>query len=182
MPIAAASDALVRHLRVRLGEAGAPDGWNVEATTLREARMAGPDRGVALVLWRVQPDEPAGDGDPPARIASKADPPDGGGLVLRYLLLVRGGGDGRAEQEMLGRCMATLHQHPVVEGPGAPPGGVAAEALVVTIEALPDDAYLALVAACGDPPALMVPYAARNVRLLPPAAGRVPDSPGTEPL
>jgi hypothetical protein len=179
MPIAAASDALVRHLRARLGEAGALDGWDVEAMTLRETRGAEPGRGVALVLWRVQPDEPAGEGDgPPARIASRADPPDGGGLVLRYLLVARGK-DGRAEQTMLGRCMAVLDQHPVVEGPGAP-GGIAATALVVTIETPPDDVYWELAKACGDPPPLVVPYAVRNVGLLPPTAGRMPDSPGTD--
>ncbi len=33
MPIAAASDTLVRHLRARLEEADAPDGWTVGATT-----------------------------------------------------------------------------------------------------------------------------------------------------
>lgn len=180
MPIAAASDALVRHLRARLDEAGALEGWDVEAATLREAREDGDSRGrrrVALVLWRVQPDEP-GRGDLPARAASQADPPDGGGLVLRYLLLARGG-DGRAEQTMLGRCMAVLDQHPVVEEPRAP-GDIAAMALVVTVETPPDDAYRALAAACGDPPPLLVPYTVRNVRLLPPTAGRVPDAPGTE--
>ena len=56
MPIAAASAALVRHLRARLGEAGALDGWDVQAMTLREVRAAESGRGVALVLWRVQPD------------------------------------------------------------------------------------------------------------------------------
>lgn len=184
MPIAAASDALARHLRARLDEAGALDGWDVEATTVREASEDGDGqrqrhrRHVALVLWRVQPDEPGGRGDLPARAASQAAPPDGGGLVLRYLLLVRGG-DGRAEQTMLGRCMAVLDQHPVVEEPGAP-GDIAAMALVVTVETPPDDAYRALAAACGDPPPLVVPYSVRNVRLLPPTAGRVPDAPGTE--
>ena len=178
MPIASASDTLVRHLHDRLAEAGVLDGWDVVATTLREARegRAG-SRRVAFVLWRVQPDEPARD-ELPARIASKADPPNGGGLVLRYLLLVRGD-DGRAEQTMLGRCMAVLHQHPVVEGPGTP-GGLDAMALVVTIETPPDDTYRGLAGACGDPPPLVVPYTVRNVRLLPPMAGRVPDPPGTE--
>ncbi|GAA0569557.1 hypothetical protein GCM10009416_05000 [Craurococcus roseus] len=178
MPIASAGNALVRHLRDRLAEAGALDGWEVEATTLREAREgAAGRRRVALALWRVQPDEAARD-DLPARVASEADPPDGDGLVLRYLLLARGD-DGRAEQTMLGRCMAVLHQHPVVEGPGAP-GGLDATALVVTIETPPDDTYRALAGACGDPPPLVVPYTVRNVRLLPPTVGRVPDPPGTE--
>ncbi len=177
MPITAASDALVRHLRARLDEAGGLDGWDIRATTLRDARAAEAGRGIALVLWRVQPDEPAGEDDPPARIASQADPPDGGGLVLRYLLLARAE-DGRAEQAMLGRCLAVLHRHPVVEGPGAP-GDIAATALVVTIETPPDDVYWKAVEACGSPPPLVVPYAVRNVRLLPPTAGRVPDPPGT---
>lgn len=178
MPIASASDALVRHLRDRLAEAGALDGWEVEATTLREIREGrGGGRRVALALWRVQPDEAARD-DLLARAASEADPPDGGGLALRYLLLARGD-DGRAEQTMLGRCMAVLHQHPVVEEPGAL-GGLDATALVVTIETPPDDTYRALAEACGDPPPLVVPYTVRNVRLLPPTAGRVPDPPGTE--
>ena len=176
MPIAAASDALVRHLRARLEEAGALDGWTVEATTLPEART-NPGHGVALVLWRVQPDEPAGDTSP-LRTASKGDPPEGGGLKLRYLLVVRGS-DGGAEQTMLGRCMAVLDRHPVAEEAGAP-GSIAAEALVVAIEAPPDDTYVRLAAACGDPPPLVVPYVARSVRLRPPAAGRIPDPPGTE--
>jgi hypothetical protein len=111
------------------------------------------------------------------RTASKADPRDGGGLKLRYLLVVRGGSDGEAEQTMLGRCMAALDRHPVVEEAGAP-GNVAADALVVTIETPPDDAYLRLVEACGDPPPLVVPYTVRSVRLRPPAAGRIPDPPG----
>ena len=38
MPIAAASEALVRHLRARLEEADALEGWTAEATTLPEAR------------------------------------------------------------------------------------------------------------------------------------------------
>ena len=59
MPIAAASAALVRHLRDRLEEAGALEGWTVEAMTLPEARTR-PGHGIALVLWRVQPDEPQG--------------------------------------------------------------------------------------------------------------------------
>jgi hypothetical protein len=176
MPIAAASDALVRHLRARLEEAGALDGWTVEVTTLPEART-NPGHGVALVLWRVQPDEPAGDTSP-LRTASKGDPPEGGGLRLRYLLVVRGS-DGYAEQTMLGRCMAVLDRHPVAEGAGAP-GAIAADALVMAIEAPPDDAYLRLAAACGDPPPLVVPYVARSVRLRPPAAGRIPDPPGTK--
>ncbi len=176
MPIAAASDALVRHLRARLEEAGALEGWTVTAMTLPEART-NPGHGITLVLWRVQPDEPAGDTSP-LRTASKADPPEGVGLKLRYLLVVRGS-DGQAEQTMLGRCMAVLDQHPVAEETGAP-GSIAADALVVAIEAPPDDAYIRLAEACGDPPPLMVPYVARSVRLRPPVAGRIPDPPGTE--
>ncbi len=80
---------------------------------------------------------------------------------------------------MLGRCMAVLDRHPVVEDAGAR-GSVAAEALVVTVETPADEAYLRLVEACGDPPPLVVPYAVRSVRLRPPAAGRIPDPPGTE--
>jgi hypothetical protein len=176
MPIAAASDALVRHLRARLEEAGALSGLAIEAMTLPEARTK-PGHGVALVLWRVQPDEPAGDTSP-LRTASKADPPEGGGLKLRYLLVVRGS-DGEAEQTMLGRCMAVLDRHPVVEEARAP-GSVAADALVVTLEAPPDEAYLRLVEACGDPPPLVAPYTVRSVRLRLPAAGRIPDPPGTD--
>jgi hypothetical protein len=127
MPIATASDTLVRHLRARLEEAGAPDGWTVDATTLPGART-NPGHGITLVLWRVQPDEPAGDTSP-LRAASKGDPPEGGGLKLRYLLMVRGH-DGGAEQTMLGRCMAALDRHPVAGETGAP-GGIAADALVV---------------------------------------------------
>ena len=147
------------------------------ATTLPEARTK-PGLGIALVLWRVQPDEPAGDTSP-LRTASKADPPDGGGLKLRYLLVVRGGAGGEAEQAMLGRCMAALDRHPVVEDAGTP-GGIAAEALVVTVETPADEAYLRLVEACGDPPPLVVPYAVRSVQLRPPTAGRIPDPPGTD--
>jgi hypothetical protein len=80
---------------------------------------------------------------------------------------------------MLGRCMAALDRHPVVEDAGAR-GGIAAEALVVTVETPADEAYLRLVEACGDPPPLVVPYAVRSVRLRPPTAGRIPDPPGTE--
>ena len=80
MPIAAASDALVRHLHARLEEAGALEGLTIETMNLPEAR-ANPGHGVALVLWRVQPDEPAGDTSP-LRTASEGDPPDGGGLKL----------------------------------------------------------------------------------------------------
>ena len=176
MPIAASSAALVRHLRALLEEAGALEGLAIKAMTLPEART-NPGHGIAFVLWRVQPDEPAGDTSP-LRTASKADPPEGGGLKLRYLLVVRAG-EGEAEQAMLGRCMAVLDRHPVVEGAGAP-GGVAAEALVVAVETPADDVYLRLVEALGDPPPLMVPYAVRSVRLRPPAAGRIPDPPGTK--
>lgn len=176
MPIAAASAALVRHLRNRLAEAEALDGWPIEAMTLPEARTK-PGHGIALVLWRVQPDEPAGDTFP-VRTASKGDPPEGAGLALRYLLVVRGH-DGEAEQTMLGRCMAVLDRHPMVEEAGAP-GDITAEALVVSVETPSDEAYLQLVAACGDPPPLIVPYMVRSLRLRPPEAGRIPDRPGTE--
>ena len=129
------------------------------------------------MLWRVQPDEPAGDTSP-LRTASKGDPPDGLGLKLRYLLVVRGN-DGGAEQTMLGRCMAVLDRHPVAEEPEEA-GGISADALVVAIETPPDDAYLRLAEACGDPPPLAVPYVVRSVRLRSPVAGRIPDAPGTE--
>jgi hypothetical protein len=175
VPIAAASDAFACHLRGRLEEAGALEGWTVRAVTLREAR-AKPEDGIALVLWRVQPDEPSGD-DPPLRAASRADPPEGVGLRLRYLLVVRGA-DAGAEQTMLGRCMAALDQHPVVQEVGTP-GGAPAAALVVAVEQPPDDAYLRLVEACGDPTPLLVPYVVRSVPLMPPTAGRVADRPGT---
>jgi Pvc16 N-terminal domain len=89
------------------------------------------------------------------------------------------GSNWEAEQTMLGRCMAVLDRHPVVEEARAP-GSVAADALVVTIEAPPDEAYLRLVEACGDPPPLVAPYTVRSVRLRPPAAGRIPDPPGTD--
>lgn len=175
MSIAAASAALVRHLRARLEDAGALDGWTIEAMTLPEART-NPGHGIALVLWRVQPDEPEGDTSP-LRTASKGDPPEGIGLKLRYLLVVRGS-EGEVEQTMLGRCMAVLDQHPVVEETGAP-GHIAAEALVVAIETPSDAAYLHLAEACGDPLPLIVPYTIRSVRLRPPTAGRIPDAPGT---
>ena len=60
------------------------------------------------------------------------------------------------------------------------PGGIAAGALLATIEIPPDDAHLGLVEACGDPPPPVVPYAVRSVRLRPPMAGRTPGPPGTE--
>jgi hypothetical protein len=170
MPIAAASAALARHLQRRLEEAGALDDWTVEATTLPEARMR-PGHSISLVLWRVQPDEPSGDVDH-QRSASLGEPPEGGGLKLRYLLLVRGA-DSAEEQRLLGACMAVLEQHPVAEE-----GDIAA-ALVVALEAPDDAAYLRLVEALGDPPPLLVPYAVRSVPLRPPAAGRIPDAPGT---
>lgn len=177
MAIAAASEALVRHLRTRLAEGGS-EAWPIEAMTLPEARTR-PGHGIALVLWRVQPDEPPGDTSP-LRTASKGDPPEGVGLTLRYLLVVRGS-DAVAEQSMIGRCMEVLDRHPVVEEPGAA-ANIAAEALVVTVETPPDDAYLRLAEACGDPPPLLVPYAVRSVRLRPPVAGHIPDvPPGAEP-
>lgn len=176
MPIAASSAALVRHLRDQLEKTGALEGWTIEAMTLPEARTK-PGHGIAFVLWRVQPDEPVGDTSP-LRTASKADPPEGTGLRLRYLLVVRGG-EGEAEQAMLGRCMALLDRHPVVEEAGAP-GSIAAEALVVATETPPDDIYLRLVETLGDPPPLIVPYVVSSVRLHPPAAGHIPDPPGTE--
>lgn len=171
MPIAAASQALVRHLRTRLEQAGTLQGWEVESATLPEARTR-PGHGISLVLWRVQPDEPSGDVDH-QRSASLGEPPEGVGLKLRYLLLVRGG-DGAEEQTMLGHCMSVLDRHPVAEGED----GLGAEALVVAIETPGDEAYLRLVTALGDPPPLAVPYAVRSVRLRPPLAGRIPDPPG----
>jgi Pvc16 N-terminal domain len=175
MPIAAASDAFALHLRSRLEAAGALEGWAVESKTLRDAR-AGPDNLVALVLWRVQPDEPSAD-SAPLRAASQADPPEGTGLKLRYLLLVRGA-TAADEQRMLGYCMAALDRSPVV-GDRDMPGGLSAEALVVAAETPPDEAYLRLIGLCGDPPPLLVPYAVRSVPLIPPAAGRIPGRPGT---
>ncbi len=171
MPIAAASDALARHLRSLLEAEGPLGGWTIETMTLPEARTQ-PGHGIALVLWRVQPDEPAGDTEP-VRTASKGDPPEGLGLRLRYLLLVRGS-DGASEQVMLGRCVAALHEHPVVADAGEP-ASITAEALVVSVETPMDEAYLQLMLACGDPPPLIVPYTVRSVRLRPPAAGRIPD-------
>ena len=75
MPIAAANEALARHLRTRMTEGGSAEAWPIEAMTLPEARTK-PGHGIALVLWRVQPDEPAGDTSP-LRTASKGDPPEG---------------------------------------------------------------------------------------------------------
>ncbi len=168
MPIAAASQALVRHLRDRLEGEGGLGGWSVEAMTLPEARTR-PGHGVSLVLWRVQPDEPSGNTDP-QRSASLGEPPEGVGLKLRYLLVVRGH-DSDDEQAMLGRRMAVLHDSPVVQQGAA----LDAQALVVAVETPDDAAYLCLVEACGDPPPIVVPYAVRSVRLRPPAAGRIPD-------
>jgi hypothetical protein len=167
MPIATTNQTLVQHLRERLRDGGLLEGWAVEALTLPEARTR-PGHGISLVLWRVQPDEPSGDVDH-QRSASQAEPPEGVGLKLRYLLLVRGG-EGADEQRMLGRCMAVLDQHPVV----AAPDGLGAGALVVSVEAPSDEAYLRLVQACGDPPPLVVPYAVRSVQLRPPSAGALP--------
>lgn len=173
MPIAAASESLVGHLRARLAAEGGAEAWSVEAMTLPEARTK-PGHGIALVLWRVQPDEPAGDTSP-LRTASQGDPPEGVGLKLRYLLVVRGS-DAVTEQTMLGRCMAVLDRHPVVEEPGSA-ANIAAEALVVAAETPADDAYLRLAEACGDPPPLLVPYVVRSIRLRPPQAGHIPDTP-----
>jgi hypothetical protein len=164
MPIAAASSAILRHLHVLLAREGGAGDWSLEVMTLAEARTR-PGHGISLVLWRVQPDEPAGDTEP-LRTASKGDPPGGGGLVLRYLLVIRGQ-DAEAEQTMLGRCMALIDQNPVV-GNAGDPGDITAEALVLSIESPPDEAYLRLAEACGDPPPLVVPYVARSVRLRPP--------------
>ncbi len=178
MPIAAASEAFVRHLRTRLVEGGETEAWPIEAMTLPEARTR-PGHGIALVLWRVQPDEAEGDTSP-LRTASKGDPPEGTGLKLRYLLVVRGT-DAATEQTMLARCLAVLDRHPVVEEP-ASAANIAAEALVVSVETPSDDAYLRLAEACGDPPPLLVPYVVRSVRLRPPMAGHIPDAPpGAEP-
>ena len=157
MPVAAASDALVRHLRARPEEAGALEGLTVEATTLPEARTK-PGHGVTLVLWRVQPNS--------------------GGLKLRYLLVMRGS-DSHAEQTMLGRCMAVLDRYRALAEEAGAPGSIAADALVVIIETPQDGAHLRLAEACGDPP-LVVPYVAPSVRRRPPEAGRIRDPPGTE--
>ena len=127
---------------------------------------------MALVLWRVQPEEPA-ERNAPLRAASKGDPPEGTGLRLRYLLLVRGT-TAAEEQTMLDRCLVVLDRNPVVAGGPA-------EALVVAAEIPPDDAYLSLLRLCGDvPPPLLLPYTVRSVPTLPPLAGRPPktsDSP-----
>jgi hypothetical protein len=63
MPIAAASAALTRHLRASLDRDGALQGMEVEAMTLSQART-NPGHGIALILWRVQPEENAGDTSP----------------------------------------------------------------------------------------------------------------------
>ncbi|SDD60419.1 Pvc16 family protein [Belnapia rosea] len=163
MPIAAASAALVRHLQDSLEQAGALQDMAVEAMTLSQART-NPGHGIALVLWRIQPEESTGDTSP-LRTASRGDPPDGVGLRLRYLLTVRGH-DSEAEQEMLGHCMAALERNPVIEQTGAP-GEIDAEALVVTLEHIPDETYLQLLEACGDPPPLLLPYMVHSLRLRP---------------
>lgn len=163
MPIAAASSAILRHLHGLLSREGGAEEASLEVMTLAEARTR-PGHGISLVLWRVQPDEAAGDTGP-LRTASKGDPPDGGGLRLRYLLIVRGP-DADSEQTLLGRCMALIDQNPVVGDAGGP-GDIAAEALVLSIESPADEAYLRLAEACGDPPPLVVPYVARSVRLRP---------------
>lgn len=163
MPIAAASAALTRHLRASLERDGALHGMEVEAMTLSQART-NPGHGIALILWRVQPEESPGDTSP-LRTASKADPPEGAGMRLRYLLTVRGH-DSAAEQAMLGHCMQALERNPVIQSAGEP-GDVEAEALVVTLEHLPDETYLQLLEACGDPPPLLLPYMVHSMRLRP---------------
>ncbi|CAA9239312.1 MAG: hypothetical protein AVDCRST_MAG27-1443 [uncultured Craurococcus sp.] len=163
MPIAAASAALARHLHASLEQAGALQGMEVEAMTLSQART-NPGHGIALILWRIQPEESAGDTSP-VRTASRADPPEGAGMRLRYLLTVRGP-DSAAEQAMLGSCMRALERNPVIQSAGGP-GDIEAEALVVTLEQLPDETYLRLLDACGDPPPLLLPYMVHSMRLRP---------------
>ncbi len=163
MPIAAASAALARHLHASLEQAGALQGMEVEAMTHSQART-NPGHGIALILWRVQPEESAGDTSP-LRTASKADPPEGVGMRLRYLLTVRGH-DSEAEQATLGHCMQALERNPVIQSAGEP-GDIEAEALVVTLEHLADETYLQLLEACGDPPPLLLPYMVHSMRLRP---------------
>jgi hypothetical protein len=169
MSIAATSEAFAGHLRSLLDTAGGTEGWTVEARTVRAAVAAERKKVVTLILWRVQPEEPS-DRDTPLRAASKGDPPEGTGLRLRYLLLVRGA-TAAEEQTVLDHCVAELGRNPVIAGGPA-------EALVVTLEAPPDEAYLRLLALGGDvPPPLLVPYAVHSVPMLPPAAGRTPGTP-----
>jgi hypothetical protein len=163
MPIAAASAALTRHLRASLEQGGVLQGMEVEAMTLSQART-NPGHGIALILWRVQPEENPGDTSP-LRTASKADPPEGTGMRLRYLLTVRSH-DSAAEQAMLGHCMQVLERNPVIQSAGEP-GDIEAEALVVTLEHLADETYLQLLEACGDPPPLLLPYMVHSMRLRP---------------
>ena len=59
------------------------------------------------------------------------------------------------------------------------PGGLAEAALVVAVEALPDDEFLRLVEIRGDPLPLLVPYVVRSVPLMPPMAGHIPTRSGT---
>jgi len=169
MSIAATSEAFAGHLRSLLDAAGGTEGWTVEARTVRAAVAAERKKVVTLILWRVQPEEPS-DRDAPLRAASKGDPPEGTGLRLRYLLLVRGA-TAAEEQTVLDHCIAELGRNPVIAGGPA-------EALVVTLETPPDEAYLRLLALGGDvPPPLLVPYAVHSVPMLPPAAGRPPETP-----
>jgi hypothetical protein len=154
MPITAASDALVRHLRARLGEAGGLNGCDIQATTLRDVRTAGTDPGIALVLWRVQPDEPSGEDDSPGAHRFQGDPPDGGGLVLRYLLLARGltGGRSRRCSAAAWRCCTGTRSW---KGRGSRaaslrrPWWSRSKRRRTTV--------LKAVEACGDPPPLVVP-------------------------
>ncbi len=163
MPIAAASAALARHLRASHERDGTLHEMEVTAMTISQART-NPGHGIALILWRIQPEENPGDTSP-LRTASKADPPEGVGMRLRYLLAVRGH-DSEAEQAMLGHCMQALERNPLIQSAGAP-GDIDAEALVVTLEHIPDETYLQLLEACGDPPPLLLPYMVHSMGLRP---------------
>lgn len=173
MSIAACTEAFVAHLRGLLEASGAAEGWTVAAHTVRLVARER-TKSVALVLWRVQPNEPPDD-EPPMRVASLGDPPRGTGLNLRYMLLAQGA-TSTEEQAMLGLCMTVLDRNAVV-----PLGGTmtAAETLVVHVETPDDVAYLRLLALLGDDaPTLMLPYLVRCVPTLPPMAEPMPDNAG----
>ncbi len=146
--------------------------------------------GAGLLIARRRPAVPDPPGDASAAPAQKGRAIDTDAERQTGKHGLKGIGRKSLDSLRVGVVVLDADDEPVLVNPaaramgllrsGGAPGTIAADALVAAVDAPSDDAYLRLAGACGDPPPLAVPYVVRSVRLSPPAAGRIPDPPGTE--
>lgn len=167
MSIAGASDSLVRLLRLRLGETGGLNDYNVTSMASRDVKPNLQNK-IGVLLYRVGADRTRRHVELP-RLSHNAPSRISLSLELHYMLVVWGLNSPEGEQAMLGRCMQILDSQAVLSGPLLSPAytweqGVG---LQIVMDSMETEDFLRLWDGFEGPPQLSVPYLVRAVRLTP---------------